>query len=161
PPPGVGRDVGVAVLVVALVGLLIFLGNHSGNDKKSGATATTTTPTTPAKTTPGGKKRPRHKTTPATPRFTRLEIVPTGPVWICLEAAGSRRLLAGEVVDTTSNLPVYRSSRFRMTLGNGALNMRINGKTLSVPEVQNAIGYEIDRTGKRTVLAEADRPTCA
>src|SRR6476661_6872690 len=32
PPPGVGRDVAVAVLVVALVGLLIILGNRSSSD---------------------------------------------------------------------------------------------------------------------------------
>src|SRR3954454_7068449 len=31
-PPGVGRDVAVAVLVVALVGLLIILGNNSDNN---------------------------------------------------------------------------------------------------------------------------------
>ena len=48
-----------------------------------------------------------------------------------------------------------------MTFGNGELKMRINGKTLDVPEVQNAVGYKIDRSGKRTTLAEADRPTCS
>jgi hypothetical protein len=39
--------------------------------------------------------------------------------------------------------------------------MRVNGRTLSVPEVQNAIGYVVDRAGKRSVLSEADRPTCS
>jgi cytoskeleton protein RodZ len=158
PPPGVGRDVGVALLVVGLVALLIFLGNNSGDDPQRAA-RTTTTETTPAKTTPERQEDQPAKN-PAASRFARLEILPTADVWVCLEAAGNRRLIAGELLDETSDLPSYRSSRFTMTFGNGNVKMRINGKTLDVPDVQNAIGYEIDRTGKRTVLAEADRPNC-
>jgi len=158
PPPGVGRDVAVAVLVVALVGLLIFLGNNSDDGKSS--SADTTPRTTPATaTTPAKARKPR--AAPARARFARLEIVPTGPVWVCLRAAGDRTLIAGEVVDSSSRLPVYRSRRFTMTFGNGSVRLRINGKTHSVPDVQNAIGYVVDRTGKRTVLTEADRPTCS
>ncbi|MDX6664814.1 MAG: hypothetical protein QOG68_1020, partial [Solirubrobacteraceae bacterium] len=54
-----------------------------------------------------------------------------------------------------------RSRRFTMTFGNSSLKMKINGRTLTVPPAQNAIGYVVDRTGKRTRLSEADRPTCA
>ena len=159
PSPGVARDVGVAVLVVALVGLLIALGNNSDDDPTPSATTTTTETTAPARTTPAQEKKRPEK--PAASRFARLEILPTADVWICLEAAGNRRLIAGEVVDETTDLPRFRSSRFRMTFGNGELRMRVNGKILDVPEVQNAVGYEIDRSGKRTTLPEADRPTCA
>ncbi|MEJ7786133.1 MAG: helix-turn-helix domain-containing protein [Solirubrobacteraceae bacterium] len=162
PSPGVGRDIGVALLVVALVGLLIVLGNNSddegGRDQVS-ATTTTTRTSPPARTTPEQERKRPEK--PAVSKFARLEILPTADVWICLEAAGNRRLIGGEVVDETTELPRFRSSRFRMTFGNGELRMRINGKTLDVPEVQNAVGYEIDRSGKRTTLAEADRPTCS
>src|SRR5215218_4931015 len=49
PPPGVGRDIGVALLVVALVGLLIVLGNNSGDDKPDRSATTTTKTTTTAK----------------------------------------------------------------------------------------------------------------
>jgi cytoskeletal protein RodZ len=158
PPPGVGRDVGVALLVVGLVAVLIFLGNNSNDGPQPSATTTTRTTTT--KTTPErSRKKPARK--PAAAKFARLELLPTANVWICLQAAGNRTLLAGELVDETTDLPAYRSSRFVMTFGNSNLKMRVNGKTLSVPEVQNAIGYEIDRAGKRTVLPAADRPTCA
>lgn len=161
PAPGVGRDVGVALLVVALVALLIVLGNNSDDDPGS-APAVATTQTTPAKTTPErAGRRPARKRPAAAARFARLQLLPTGDVWICLEAAGNRTLLDGEVVDETSDLPPYRSSRFRMTLGNGSVRMRVNGRTLGVPEVQNPIGYAIDRSGRRTVLGEADRPTCS
>lgn len=160
PPPGVGRDVAVAVLVVALVGLLIVLGNNNDEDPKpSASTIPTTTATTKRPATETETEKQRTPSPPA--RFARLELVPTGQVWVCLEAAGDRTLLAGQEIEPGSELPVYRSSRFTMTFGNGNLTMRINGKTLRVPEVQNAIGYVVDRTGKRTVLSEADRPTCS
>jgi hypothetical protein len=152
--------VGVALLVVALVGLLIVLGNNSGDDGKPAPTATTkTTPKKQSKGKGGRKKTP--KKTPAAPQVARLELLPTGPVWVCLRAAGDRVLLAGEVITPDSSLEVYRSRRFTMTLANGSLKMKVNGKTLSVPDVQDAIGYEVDRTGKRTVLAQDERPTCA
>jgi cytoskeleton protein RodZ len=155
-PPGVGRDIAVALLVVGLVGLLIVLGNKSGDGSSSSAT-TSTARTAPTRTTPRRKRSP----TPAAPQVARLEIIPTGPVWVCLQAAGKRTLIGGEVVDPSSELSAFRSRRFKMTFGNGNVRMRVNGKTLSVPEVQNAIGYVVDRAGKRAVLSEADRPTCS
>jgi len=160
--PGVGRDVAVAVLVVALVGLLIVLGNASnGEPDQPQATGATTAPAAgrPTRTTPR-PPRPR-RPAPAAARVARLEILPEGPVWVCLRAAGNRTLLAGEVVDPASDLPVYRSSAFRITLGNGAVALRVNGRRLAVPDVQNAIGYAISRSGKRTLLPESRRPTCA
>lgn len=162
PPGGMGRDVAVAVLVVALVGLLIVLGNNSDDGAKRSSKQKTTTQKTATKTTTTpAKKRTRDKTSSATAtKYARLELVPSAPVWVCLLAAGNRTLIPGQLISPGDDLPVYRSSRFRMTFGNASLKLKINGKSLSVPEVQNAIGYVVDRTGKRVVLAEADRPTC-
>lgn len=154
---GVGRDVAVALLVVGLVALLIVLGNHSGGSKAP--VATTTTTTTPA-TSSHRKARRRHRAA-ATPSVARLRLVPTGQVWVCLQAAGGRRLLNGQIIGPGDSLPVYRSKEFRMTFGNGNLTMRVNGRRRTVPAVQNAIGYRVDRGGHRTQLSPAQRPTCA
>src|SRR5437763_3802249 len=63
PPPGVGRDVTVAVLIVALVGLLIALGHNGGSSSKSGAG------TTSARTTTAPARHGRHRhVAPAAPR---------------------------------------------------------------------------------------------
>ena len=161
PPSGMGRDVAVAVLVVALVGLLILLGSGSGDDGKTVSTKTTAKQGTPAKTTPAST-RPKAKKTPTAPaaEFARVELIPTGPVWVCLRAAGNRTLIGGQVIAPGDSLPVYRSSAFTMTFGNASLKMKVNGRTLSVPEVKNAIGYAVDRSGKRTQLSETQRPTC-
>jgi hypothetical protein len=82
-------------------------------------------------------------------------------VWVCLRAAGGRALLAGRVIAPGDHLPTWHSQRFTMTLGNGDLSMRINGRTLAVPAVKAAIGYVVDRSGRRRVLGPARRPTCS
>lgn len=160
PPSGVGRDIAVAVLVVALVGLLIVLGNNSDNGAKTSSKQKTTQKATQTTTTPAKKRSSGKKRGAAVTKYARLELVPTGPVWVCLQAAGNRTLIGGQLISPGDDLPVYRSSRFEMNFGNASLKMKINGKTLSVPPVQNAIGYVVDRAGKRTLLPAADRPTC-
>ena len=155
--PGIGRDVLVAILVVALVALLIVLGRNGGNDDSSTSPNTVagqaTTSTTPAKEKPAKKL--------AAPAFARLRLVPSAPVWVCLQAAGGRTLIPGKVIGPSDHLPAYRSKRFVMTLGNGSVTLRVNGKSFDVPEVRNAVGYAIDRRGHRTVLSPTQRPTCA
>src|SRR5947209_2442078 len=86
----------------------------------------------------------RASRTAATPGIVRLRLIPSGQVWVCLQAAGGRTLIGGRVIAPGSALPTYRSKRFEMTLGNGDLSLRINGRRLSVPAVQAAIGYRID-----------------
>jgi cytoskeleton protein RodZ len=160
-PPGAGRDVAVAVLVIALVGLLIVLGNNSDDDGgRDGVSATPTTRTTTTTQERAPAEEQEKEREPAA-KFARLQLVPTGPVWVCLQAAGNRTLLAGEVIEPATDLPTWRSSRFVMTFGNGSLSTRVNGKTIEVPESSDPVGYVIDKNGKRTPLGEADRPTCS
>ena len=54
----------------------------------------------------------------------------------------------------------YRSRRFRLTLGNDRVRLRVNGQVATVPAVTSGIGYEITRAGRRTPPA-GERPTCA
>jgi cytoskeletal protein RodZ len=158
-PSGAGRDIAVAALLVALVGLLILLGNNSDDDGAKETAAKTTTTEKPAKAKKPAKKGKKKAAAPA--KFARLQLIPTGTVWVCLRAAGERTLLAGEIIDSTTKLPVYRSSEFKMTFGNGNLTMRINGGTREVRESSEPIGYVIDREGHRRDLSEAERPTCS
>ncbi len=111
----------------------------------------------PTTTTTTAKKK---ATTAPAAKVVRLQILPTGPVYVCLEAAGNRRLVNGVILDTTSPKPTYRSSRFRITLGNASVRLKIDGKTRSVPDNAEGIGYEITTGGKRRTLSPAQRPVC-
>lgn len=161
-PQGVPRGYLVGLVIVLLLGTLYLLGSGDGNDGDEPVRASTTTTQT--------TQEPRATATPAStpgtperepaPRVVRLRVVPTGPVFVCLTAAGGRTLIDGVILDPTSETRTYRSSRFRITLGNAAARLRIDGRNRSVADNAEGIGYEITPGGERRTLSPDDRPVC-
>jgi transcriptional regulator with XRE-family HTH domain len=157
----------VAIVVLGLIAALAALGSNSDNAQSP----STTTPADrtgaqsgarqqngsgqggPAKSRGGGKAKRA--------KLVRLQIIPTAPVFVCLEDAGGRRLVNGTVVQPGAAQPTYRSTAFKLTLGNGNARLHINGRTRAVPNVTSGIGYEITRRHGRRLLSAAQRPTCA
>jgi hypothetical protein len=89
----------------------------------------------------------------------RLTVAPTAQVWVCLENASGRRLIPGEEIGPGSP-QTFRSRRFRITVGNGSVRLRVNGRAFKPPESAEPQGFEFTRRGRRE-LAEGSRPTCA
>ena len=164
PREGVPRGAIVAVVVVLLVGALYLLGIKAGNQNSNQGASTTGTKTTTTTTTtaPAARHKKSTKATPPAPKkqVATLRIMPTGPVYVCLKAAGGRTLVNGVILQAGSVQPTYRSSRFRLTLGNGEARMVVNGKARSVPAVGGAINYEVTMSGRRTLPA-SQAPKCA
>jgi cytoskeleton protein RodZ len=161
-PSRFGRAWLVGGVVVALLGALYLLGRgNSSSDNSPPATAVHTTPrpATPATSTTGGATS-TPKTKAAKPALVRLQLVPTGPVNVCLLDASGKRLINSVTLSPGAKQPTFKSKTFRMTFGNGAIAMRINGKLRQVPEVAAGIGYVVTRNGRRTLDA-TKRPTCA
>jgi cytoskeleton protein RodZ len=162
PRPGIPRAYMAWGLLLALLAAIYALSSGGGSSPKPSKKApvvaqTRTTPTTTTATkAPSTSHRHKHAARPTT---VRLQLVPTGAVSVCLKAAGGRTLLRDRTLSAGQRLPTYRSSRFRMTLGNGLIRLRINGVLRSVPAVSNGIGYEITRNGRRT-LSPKQRPSC-
>jgi cytoskeleton protein RodZ len=86
-------------------------------------------------------------------------VIATGPVYVCLRAAGARKLVNGQILTPNARTATFRSSRFDLTLGNGNAKLKVNGRVLSVPPVQSGIGYRITVKGRHT-LSPSARPTC-
>jgi cytoskeletal protein RodZ len=142
-------------VVVILVGLAfaLFLLGTLGDDPQQDAIAPTTTATTPAPAPPPPLQEPARPTT------TKLQIEATGPVFVCL-TAGTRTLVDGETLQAGDRTPVFRSRRFRLTLGNNAVRLRINGRVRSVPASQDPIGLSITPRRGRQPLSADKRPLC-
>jgi hypothetical protein len=165
PPRGFPRGVFVAVVVVALLLVLYLLGQFGNDDGDDGsvaatdttATATTRTTTSPATTTTTPRST-RTGTTAASPVVT-LQVVPTGPVYVCLEDAAGRLRVAGVTLRPGARSGTYRSRTFRIRLGNGNARLRVNGR---LHDVVNAspVGYRVTRAGVRRVDL-SQTPTCA
>ena len=165
PSPGrIPRGFVVGVIVVALIGVLYWLG-RSGDDKPAGTTQSTTTDATRDGASGAGgsdddaQQPRRRRRRPSAARRVALRVVPTAPVYVCL-VAGSRRLINGVTLQPGAASRLFRSRRFRINLGNGGVTLRFNGRTLEVPDSATGIGYEITRRGRR-VLPDGERPDCA
>ena len=143
----------VAVIFVGLLFALYLLGTTSDD-----------APPEPAQTTPpraaSGPSPARPETQrPAPPRTTRLRIEATGPVFVCLRA-GDRTLVDGETLQAGDRTRTFRSRRFRLTLGNNAALLRINGHPRRVAASDEPIGLQITPRRGRQPLSERERPVC-
>jgi hypothetical protein len=87
-----------------------------------------------------------------------LKVEPSAEVYVCLIGDGRKRI-PGLILTPESTLPTYHARRFEVTLGNDAVSLVVNGTPRTVPASSQAIGYEITRTGMRT-LAASEQPTC-
>jgi cytoskeleton protein RodZ len=148
-------------VAVGLLVALYFLGRNAGDDNSASSISATTTQKTTSKSSSSSKEgsssSKKHKK--RKPRHTRLTVLATGQVYVCLKAAGQRTLVPGLVLTGGGRKGPYKSSRFRLALGNGEARLFINGKVRSVPAVANGVGYEITPTRVR-VLKRASWPRC-
>jgi helix-turn-helix protein len=148
-PPGAF----VALLVVALIASLYLLGSW-GNDKPAPSAPSARPPEAPPTTPPVSAS-----SAPPRRRSVRLQLQATGEVYVCLKA-GDRTLLNGVTLAPGDRTPMFRSRRFRMTLGNNGVLLRINGRPRAVAPSADPIGLQITpRTGRRPLPAST-RPVC-
>ena len=150
---GGGRGLVLAFAIVLIVGALYLLGRSgggsSGDNVPSGTTSTTKTTT--------HARRHRARPAPARPKVVTLTLIPTGTVYVCLQAAGGRTLVPARTLAAGQKQGPFRSSKFRMAFGNGSIQMRVGAKTLSVPQSANPVGYVLTARG-RTAIKRL--PTC-
>ncbi len=144
---------GAIAAILALLALIGSIGNGGDNGASpSGATSTTATRT--ASTTPA-----RRRSAPAPPTQASVRIVPTGTVYVCLVDGAGRVLIPGSQFAAGQQVPAYKARKLRITLGNNAVQMRVNGRAMAVPASSTAIAYEI--TPSRIRSLPVDRaPTC-
>ncbi len=72
-----------------------------------------------------------------------MKIVPTGQLYVCLRDAAGRRLLDGVILQPGAATKTFRSSRFRLSLGNNEVRLFVNGTRRAVPAAKAGIGYAI------------------
>ena len=143
----------IAVIFVGLVFALYLLG--SGEDDPT----TSATPPPPTTTTDRPAASPPPPARRARPARVKLRIEATGAVNICLKA-GDKTLINGQTLEAGQRTPTFTSRRFRLTLGNNAARLRINGKTRRVAASAQPIGLEITPREGRQPLSARRRPVC-
>lgn len=149
----------VAGVLVAVVVILYIVGTNSSNRHQN----------TQA-TSAGAHQHARHhhaasqqtKTTPpapAKPKKVSLQLIPTGAVYVCLENGARKVLIPGLTYNVGQTIPTQTAKEFLLTLGNTNVQMKINGKSVAVPQSTTAIGLRIVPQGP-SLLPAGTAPTC-
>ena len=143
--------------LVLVVAALFAVGTFWPEDDEEPA-APHTVGAAPTRTPEGERERERER---RPPRRVTLRVTATGTVYVCLVDARGRRLLDGATLSAGDRRGPFRGRHLRITFGNGAARMRVNGRTLQVPDRSDPVGYELRPGKRRRALSENARPTCA
>jgi len=148
----------VGGVLVLLVAVLWLVGSLGGEDDGNPTGSSGTTTDRGARTTPA-QPQARRRAPAAAPTQASVRIVPTGTVYVCLVDGGGRVLIPGSQFEAGQQVPVYKARKLRITLGNNAVQLRVNGRPLSVSASSTAIAYEIAPSGARPLPLD-QAPTC-
>ena len=153
------RGIGAALVVLGILVFLLILG-LTGGEEDNGNSGTTQR-ASGSET----RKEQRAKPTPAAAapkkaaRNVRLEVVAARNVWVCVVDAKGDLRVPGVTMATGDREGPFRSKSFRVTVGNGGGDLRIDGKRRDTPERAEPLGYLVKESGT-TVLSASRRPTC-
>jgi hypothetical protein len=146
----------VGLVAAAVLGLVVVLGLPGGSENGGDG---------------GGREaRPEHggaspSTTPATERTVpqpagiSLRLRSIGTVWVCLLGDRGRALVNGETLTADEVRGPFEARAFKVTFGNGSVQMEVDGKPVGVPRVAEPLGYRITSRGV-SELDASSRPTC-
>jgi hypothetical protein len=89
-----------------------------------------------------------------------VELRPSADVWVCLVDDRGRPLVDGETLASGESRGPFTAPGFELTLGNGSLEMTVNGQPADVPPSASPLNYRITSSGVKQLDA-ASGPTCA
>ena len=157
--PRLGPIGAVVIVLVAVVAALYLLG------KNQSSTSSTTTPSTSvashsstSHTTTAHRPPAKHHHPPKPTKVT-MKLVPTSQVYVCVEDGSGKRLIPGVIYSPGQTVPTETAPKLLVTFGNSAVQMKINGKNVTVGPGA-PVGYELT-PGKTTPLPAGRLPTCA
>lgn len=153
------RGIGVALLLLGFLGFLLVLGLTGGEEGEEGGGQAREPSRADREASAGGRSGRGETQAPAEPRRVRLQVVATRPVWVCVVDGSGNERVPGVVLEGGDREGPFRSRSFRVTVGNGGGDLRINGRRRDTPDRAEPLGYRIRPSGV-TVLGPEDRPTC-
>ena len=151
---------GVLLLVVVA---LYVIGAGSSNPSKpnpTGSGGSVPRHRTGSTTTPPPTTATQTKTTPPAAAEARMQLIPTGPVYVCVEDVHHRKLINGVTYQAGQTVPIEARRELLLTLGNNQVQLKVNGKLVPVSASTTAIGLRVRADGV-THLTAAQAPTCA
>lgn len=151
-------------LLAIIVAALFVVGSLGGDGDKGGATTPAAresqTQTQPRRAS--GRRRQTQQQTQqngAAPQQAGLRLTPTGDVFVCLVDQDGNAMISGTIYRAGETVPLQRARSMRLTLGNGNVQLRVNGRAVEVPGSSEPIGFAISPSGARP-LPRDQQPLC-
>jgi hypothetical protein len=146
----------IGLVLLAVVVALYILGKNN--------TTKTTPPAgvhakTPRRAHPRTPTRTAAKL-PSAPTTVTLQLIPTGRVYVCLVDGSGHPLIPGQIFSPGQTVPTETKDKLLLTLGNNAVQMKVNGKSVPVAPSANSIGFTLIPSGAQPLPA-AQQPRCA
>jgi Helix-turn-helix domain/RodZ C-terminal domain len=140
----------IGVILVAVVVVLYLLGTNGSKNKPQAPTGVH-----------AAKPHPHHhkKKAAAKPTKVKLQLVATGPLYVCLVKGDGTKLINEQTFSPGQTIPTETASKLLLTLGNNAVQMKINGQPVKVASSSSAIRYQIDPSGHHQIPLSTT-PTC-
>ena len=156
PPSRLAAAGGVALAILVFLLVLGLTANDDDGSSKSGSADSQTArkderkakrkaATAPAPAAKGGK--------------VKLEVVASRPVWVCVVDARDRPRVDAQTLAAGDREGPFTGTSFKVTVGNGGGDLRINGKLRDTPERSEPLGYVVKASGT-DLLPAAQAPTC-
>jgi cytoskeletal protein RodZ len=144
----------VALAVVVLLAVLYVVG--SATQSGSGTSAHKPVPQKPSAQSPPTTAKP---TPPPKPTTVSLQLVPTGTVYVCLVDGNGTKLINEQTYNAGQSVPAQKAPKLLLTLGNNAMQMKVNGKSVPVPGSANAIRFLLTPDSVKNIPL-SQSPTC-
>jgi cytoskeleton protein RodZ len=148
----VPRRLAVALVSLLMVGLLVAVGLTGGDDDPTSQPGS-------GESGERGDRAEQRRAQSARPGVA-LSLAATGEVWVCLLGAGEEPLVDGEILEAGAEAGPFRDEEFTLALGNGEVELTVDGRQADTPPSSSPVGYEIDAGGDLTPLEEGERPDC-
>jgi cytoskeleton protein RodZ len=158
PRPQLSPRLLAALVSVALLVLLAVIG-LSGGGTSGGGTSGGGPAIGNAEKVPGAGVASSIGSEPPGPGHA-LSLLARAEVWVCLLDSSGNALVDGQILAAGEREGPFRSGSFTVSLGNGEVNMTVDGRQASIAETANPVGFEIGSGGSLRQLSEGERPTC-
>jgi cytoskeleton protein RodZ len=146
--PRLGPGMLALLVLVGIVALLVAIGllsDDGGGGEQAASPATTETRTA---------AKPKKKRRPAAPKRVALRVVPTTPVYVCVDHGAGMEPVFQDTIDSPQT---FRGKRVRVNLGKRDVQLWKNGKRVQVVPGGEPIGFAFTPRHTRE-LPSGERP---
>jgi cytoskeletal protein RodZ len=144
----------IAAVVVAIVVVLYIVGSLPSSNSSSSTTTQQAQHHKKHRTARTRRAKPAARPTRAT-----LQLVPTGPVYVCLVNGAGRKLINEQTFNPGQAVPTEHGAKLLLTLGNASVQMKVDGR--SVPVSPSATAIRLMITPKAiSHIPNSKAPTC-